>query len=75
MGLNTILLVLILQQKRFIKLIMYWIILYRIYDAFNGQYQIGDGIGEGFNSKDIQYFELLPIIVGLAGSMWLNTQS
>ena len=30
---------------------MDWMILYRIYDAFNGRYLIGDGIGEGFNGK------------------------
>ena len=39
------------QQKRLIKLIMDWIILYRICDAFNGWYRIGDGIGEWFNGK------------------------
>ena len=30
---------------------MDWIILYRICDAFNGRYRIGDGIGERFNGK------------------------
>ena len=49
MGLNTILWD--FQQKRLIKLIIDWIILYRICDAFNGQYQIGDSIGEQFNGK------------------------
>ena len=50
-GLNIILWDLVLQLKRLIKLIMDWMILYRICDAFNGQYLIGDGIGEGFNGK------------------------
>ena len=68
-GLNTILSDLLLQRKRLIKLIMDWMILYRIYDAFNGRYLIGDGIGEGFNGKGIQYFELLQIMIGLIG--WL----
>ena len=75
MGLNTILWDLILQQKRLIKLIMDWMILYRIRDAFNGRHRIGDGIKEGFNGKGGQYFEILPIMVGSAGSVWLHTQS
>ena len=50
-GLNTILWDLVLQLKRLIKLIMDWIILYRICDAFNGRYRIGDGIRERFNGK------------------------
>ena len=36
-------------------------ILYTREDTFNGWYSIGDGIGEGFNDKGGQYFELLPI--------------
>ena len=51
MGLNTILWDLILQQKRLIKYTIGWMKLYRICGAFNGQYQIGDGIREGFNNK------------------------
>ena len=83
-GLNTILSDLLLQRKRLIKLIMDWMILYRICDAFNGRYLIGDGIGEGFNGKSGigdgfdstaikggRYFEL----VCSAGSVWLDTQS
>ena len=50
-------------------------ILYRIRDAFNWWHQIGDGIKEGFNGKGGQYFEILPIMIGLAGSVWLHTQS
>ena len=50
-------------------------ILYRIPDVFNRWYQIGDGIKEGFNGKGGQYFEILPIMVGSAGSVWLHTQS
>ena len=46
-------------------------ILYTRGDAFNGWFPIGDGIEKGFNGKDGQYFELLPIIV----SVWLNTLS
>ena len=81
-GLNTILWD--FQRKRLIKLIMDWIILYTILDAFNGRYLIGDGIGEGFNGKSGigdgfdstaikggRYFEL----VCSAGSVWLDTQS
>ena len=50
-------------------------ILYRIRDAFNGWHRIGDDIKEGFNGKGGQYFEFLPIMFGLAGNVWLNTQS
>ena len=50
-------------------------ILYRIRDAFNGRHRIGDGIKEGFNGKGGQYFEILPIMIGSAGSVWLHTQS
>ena len=46
-------------------------ILYTRGDAFNGWFLIGDGIGEGFNGKGGQYFELLSIMV----SVWLNTLS
>ena len=50
-------------------------ILYRIDDTSNGWYQIGDGIKEGFNATaKAQYFELLSIMIGLAGSIWLNIQ-
>ena len=44
-----LLLLLLLECK--LHLIMDWMILYRICDAFNGRYRIGDGIGEGFNGK------------------------
>ena len=50
-------------------------ILYTIWDTYNRQYPIRDGIWEGLNEKDGQYLELLPIMVGLAGSVWLYTQS
>ena len=53
-------------------------ILYTIWDAFNGQYLIGDGIGEGFNSKGGQYFELFAnngLFVWLAVCGWIVTQS
>ena len=47
-------------------------ILYTRGDAFNGGgVPIGDVIGEGFNGKGGQSFELLPIMV----SVWLNTLS
>ena len=49
-------------------------ILYRIGDAFNGWYRIADGIEERFNGKGGQYFESLPIMIGSAGSVWLNIQ-
>ena len=63
----------IVQQKRHIKLMMDWVILYKIREAFNVLYWIGDGIGNGFNgkSKGGRYFEL----VCSAGSVWLDTQS
>ena len=51
-----------------------WIILYTIGDLFNRRYQIRDSIGDGFNGKGGQYFELLLIIVYLAGSVWVNTK-
>ena len=35
------------------------IILYRIGDAFNGRYQIGDGIGDGVNGKVRRCFEFM----------------
>ena len=43
-GLNTILSDLLLRRKRLIKLIMDWMILDRIGDAFNEWYWIGDSI-------------------------------
>ena len=49
-------------------------ILFRICEAFNRWYWIGDSIKEGFNGKDGQYFELLTIMIGLAGSIWFNIQ-
>ena len=36
-------------------------ILYKI-EPFDFLYQIGDGIGDGINSKDGQYFELLLVV-------------
>ena len=51
-----------------------WTILYTIGDVFNRQYQIGDGIGEGFNSKGGLYFELLSIMVYLPCSVLMNIQ-
>ena len=68
-GLNTILSDLLLQRKRLIKLIMDWMILYRICDAFNGRYLIGDGIGEGFNGKGGIRDGFDSTSVGLAGSV------
>ena len=53
----------ILQQKK--KTINNWMILYTRGDAFNGWFPIGDVIGEGFNGKGGQSFELLQIMIGL----------
>ena len=52
---------------------MDWVIFYKIGEAFNMLYRIGDGIRNGFNgkSKGGPYFEL----VCSAGSVWLDTQS
>ena len=43
-------------------------IFHKIEEEFYRQYQVGESIRE-------EYFELLPIMVVLAGSMRLNTQS
>ena len=40
-----------------------WIIIYTTGDVFNGRYQIGDGIGDGFNGKGGRYFELFSRMV------------
>ena len=64
-----------IQTERCIKLMMDWMILNKTEEAFNRQYQIEDSIRERFNDKGRQNFELLPIMVGLAGSVWLIAQS
>ena len=57
--------ILIFQQKRRIKLMMDWVILYKIGEAFNG-----DGIGNGFNGK-LKADDVLNWFVWLAVCGWI----
>ena len=63
-GLNNYImgLMILLQQKRHIKLMKMYQINNELDDsleAFNVLYQIGDSIGDEFNGKGRRYFELL----------------
>ena len=50
------------------------IILYTKEDVFNRWFCIRKGIGEVFNGRVGQKFELLSIIVYLDNSLWVNTK-